>query len=147
VDSRLLAAVKRLRGVLRRLFEAVAAGTTILESDLEVLNAALASGREAVDLSPTGELQLKVHNAGDAAAEVLLPLARSAAMLLAGTDSSRLHRCANGRCVLLFFDTTKSGTRRWCSTGCMNRWRSSERYRKRKGEAGLPVSLAGRDTV
>jgi predicted RNA-binding Zn ribbon-like protein len=134
-DDHVLAAVKRLRAALRRLFEAAAAGETIPEADLDALNDTLAAGREVVDLSPDGEPRLIVRTAGDMATGLLLPLARSAAMLLAGTDRARLHRCANGRCVLLFLDTTKSGTRRWCSTGCMNRWRSSARYRKRKGMA------------
>jgi predicted RNA-binding Zn ribbon-like protein len=133
VDERLLAVVKQFRAALRRLFEAVAAGDTIDDADLGALNDALAAGREMVDVSPTGEPRLIVRNAGDMAAGALLPLARSATMLLTGTDRVRLHRCANRRCVLLFFDATKSGTRRWCSIGCMNRWRSSERYRKRKG--------------
>jgi predicted RNA-binding Zn ribbon-like protein len=30
-----------------------------------------------------------------------------------GLPAGRVHRCANPRCVLLFYDTTKSGTRRW----------------------------------
>jgi predicted RNA-binding Zn ribbon-like protein len=38
--------------------------------------------------------------------------------------------------VLLFYDTTKSGTRRWCSTSCMNRARSSRRYRERRTSQG-----------
>jgi predicted RNA-binding Zn ribbon-like protein len=133
-DDRLLAVVTRLRAALRRIFEAVAAGGTIPDADLGVLNDALACGREVLELSASGEPRLLIRNAGDAAAGVQLPLARSAAALLAGTDRSRLHRCANNRCVLLFVDATKSGTRRWCSTSCMNRWRSSDRYRKRKGE-------------
>lgn len=144
VDARLLEAVKRLRAALRGLFEAVIAGGAVSEMDLNVLNDVLARGREMVDPGPGGELRWTVRNAGDAIAGVLLPLARAAVPLLAGADTSRLHRCANGRCVLLFLDTTKSGTRRWCSTGCMNRWRSSQRYRQRKARAGAP---AGRRDV
>lgn len=134
-DDRLLAAVQRLRAALRQIFQAVAAGEAIPEGELRVLNEALASGREVIELSPSGEPSILVRNNGDQIAGVLLPLARSAALLLTGMERARLHRCANGRCVLLFLDATKSGTRRWCSTGCMNRWRSSDRYRKRKAAA------------
>jgi predicted RNA-binding Zn ribbon-like protein len=48
-------------------------------------------------------------------------VALSAVDLLTRKDHGRLHRCENARCVLLFYDTTKSSTRRWCSTGCMDR--------------------------
>jgi predicted RNA-binding Zn ribbon-like protein len=71
---------------------------------------------------------------------VLLPIAQSAFALLSGQDLERLHRCANDRCMLLFYDTTKSATRRWCSTACMNRARSSQRYRDRKNGLGTGTS-------
>jgi predicted RNA-binding Zn ribbon-like protein len=35
---------------------------------------------------------------------VLLPIAQSAFALLSGQDLERLHRCANDRCMLLFYD-------------------------------------------
>lgn len=55
--------------------------------------------------------------------------------LLTEGDLRRLHKCRNERCVLLFYDTTKSGTRQWCSLDCFNRTRSSQRYRQRKAAA------------
>ena len=33
-------------------------------------------------------------------------------------------------------DTTKSATRRWCSTACMNRARSHQHYLERKRQGG-----------
>ena len=82
--------------------------------------------------------QLGSHDTGPDA--TLLPIARSAVDLLTGKDLARLHRCANDRCVLLFYDTTKSATRRWCSIACMNRARSSRRYRERKQGVSVPVA-------
>jgi CGNR zinc finger len=39
--------------------------------------------------------------------------------------------CANGDCVLWFLDTTRSGTRRWCSmAGCGNRLEARRHYRR-----------------
>src|SRR5215467_8923661 len=46
-------------------------------------------------------------------ADLLAPLAHGAATLLATRDRKRLRKCAN--CVLQFHDTSKKGTRRWCS--------------------------------
>ena len=48
------------------------------------------------------------------------PLAHSAAMLFARVGDNRVRCCAN--CVLHFVDTSKKGTRRWCSMElCGNR--------------------------
>jgi predicted RNA-binding Zn ribbon-like protein len=48
------------------------------------------------------------------------PLAYSAATLFAEADRDRVRKC--GQCVLHFYDTSKKGTRRWCSMRlCGNR--------------------------
>ena len=52
--------------------------------------------------------------------DLFAPLAHSAATLFAGGDASRVRMC--GGCVLHFLDTSKKGTRRWCSMQlCGNR--------------------------
>jgi predicted RNA-binding Zn ribbon-like protein len=52
--------------------------------------------------------------------DLFAPLAHSAAMLFADVDRNRVRKC--GRCVLHFYDTSKKGTRRWCSMQlCGNR--------------------------
>src|ERR1700686_2779093 len=48
------------------------------------------------------------------------PLAHSAATLFANVDRNRVRQCAH--CILHFHDTSKKGTRRWCSMQlCGNR--------------------------
>ncbi len=52
--------------------------------------------------------------------DLFAPLAHSAAMLFANVDRNRVRKC--GQCVLHFHDTSKKGTRRWCSMQlCGNR--------------------------
>src|SRR5215467_11543103 len=52
--------------------------------------------------------------------DLFAPLAQSAAKLLSEGDPARVRKC-NG-CVLHFLDTSKKGTRRWCSMElCGNR--------------------------
>lgn len=52
--------------------------------------------------------------------DLFAPLAYSAAMLFANADPGRVRKCGN--CVLHFLDTSKKGTRRWCSMQlCGNR--------------------------
>lgn len=64
----------------------------------------------------TTELWFEASNPED----LLAPLAHSAAMLFANVDPDRVRKC--GHCVLHFYDTSKKGTRRWCSMQlCGNR--------------------------
>jgi predicted RNA-binding Zn ribbon-like protein len=52
--------------------------------------------------------------------DLFAPLAHSAATLFANVDRNRVRKC--DRCVLHFHDTSKKGTRRWCSMQlCGNR--------------------------
>jgi predicted RNA-binding Zn ribbon-like protein len=52
--------------------------------------------------------------------DLFAPLAYSAAVLFSSVDRSRVRKC--GHCVLHFYDTSKKGTRRWCSMQlCGNR--------------------------
>jgi predicted RNA-binding Zn ribbon-like protein len=52
--------------------------------------------------------------------DLLAPLAHSAATLFANVDRNRVRKCAH--CVAHFHDTSKKGTRRWCSMQlCGNR--------------------------
>ena len=54
--------------------------------------------------------------------DLFAPLARSAATLFTGIDRKRVRKCDN--CVLHFRDTSKKGTRRWCSMQlCGNRFK------------------------
>jgi predicted RNA-binding Zn ribbon-like protein len=52
--------------------------------------------------------------------DLFAPLAQAAAALFANVDSMRVRKC--DQCVLHFHDTSKKGTRRWCSMQlCGNR--------------------------
>lgn len=44
-------------------------------------------------------------------------------------DPRRIRLCGNDRCILVFYDTTRNGTRRWCSmAGCGNRAKAARHY-------------------
>jgi predicted RNA-binding Zn ribbon-like protein len=46
-------------------------------------------------------------------------------------DRSRVGRCGNERCVLLYYDSTKNRSRRWCDMAvCGNRAKASAYYRR-----------------
>jgi predicted RNA-binding Zn ribbon-like protein len=134
-DPAALDELKRLRAALRRIFSALADGLAPPSDAVDGLNAVLRTGHPALELSPSGEVYTGYRTADHAHGPLLLPIALSAVDWLTAGDRRRLHRCANPRCVLLFYDTTRSATRRWCSVGCMDRARSARRYRQGKGEA------------
>jgi predicted RNA-binding Zn ribbon-like protein len=131
-NPELESSVMALRGALRTVFDAVAADAPVPPQGLATLNRTLAASHDAVALDTGGVLQPLLLPSGPETDGPQACVARAAFTLLTRADRSRLHRCANGRCVLLFYDTTKSATRRWCSTACMNRARSAERYRQQK---------------
>ncbi len=64
------------------------------------------------------------------------PIAAATADLLAQPDSSRLRKCES--CVVHFFDTSKKGSRRWCSMNiCGNKLKVAA-YQKRKRARDRP---------
>ncbi len=130
-DMDLFETVKALRGNLRTLFDHVIEDQTPGAAETEFLNTILAKG------SPTLIWEEQIPHYGywcdsDTSAELLFPLALSALNLLTRQDLERLHHCESNHCILMFYDTTKSGTRRWCTTACMDRERSARRYREQK---------------
>ena len=82
------------------------------------VNAVLARGGQRPLLGPGG-VEVEV----DAAASWRVPWVCAAAMVtLLETRVDRIRRCSNPDCVLWFLDTSRPGTRRWCSmASCGNR--------------------------
>jgi len=67
--------------------------------------------------------------------DLLAPVLWSVGDLLVGTRKERLRHCANERCLWLFVDDSKAGTRRWCSmSACGNRAKAQRHYHRHKGE-------------
>lgn len=115
-----------LRGALKSGFDALVERQPVPEATLATVNAILRSapGSELRRAGGAGHLDhsLRVDLSRDATPLPWL-LADAGADLIAGAGVSRLRRCANhGTCVLMFLDTSRSHTRRWCSMElCGNR--------------------------
>jgi len=130
-DTELLEALKTLRAALRRIFNALVEDVVPHQEDIDVLNDVLRTGHWRMDLSPEGEL-VPVQQTESAHGQMLLSCVLSALHLIREGERTRLHRCESDRCILFFYDTTRSATRRWCSTSCMDRARSLQRYHQAK---------------
>lgn len=51
------------------------------------------------------------------------------------TQPDRIRKCAHEACILHFFDTSRNGTRRWCSMAlCGNRAKASRHYARTKDQ-------------
>jgi predicted RNA-binding Zn ribbon-like protein len=130
--TRILRRAVELREALYRTFSGLAAGRPPRAPDLAILNdalpAALAHLRVSSDRGRFGWTW-----GGDAVAldRLLWPVTRDAAVFLTSTDFSRLRTCGNPRCRWVFLDTTKSGTRRWCSMAVCGNRAKLRRFRQR----------------
>ncbi len=134
-DQALLDALKTLRASLRAIFDALVAERAPAQADVNILNATLSTGYVALKLTAQGNLLSAYYSTEPQQGLVLLPLALSALSLIQLGERRRLHRCENERCILFFYDTTRSATRRWCSLGCMDRARSAQRYQQARQHA------------
>ncbi|MDQ7810124.1 CGNR zinc finger domain-containing protein [Amycolatopsis sp. A133] len=80
----------------------------------------------APSLTPSGELRWQ---ASDPASAMLALLARDALDLVTSPEFARVRRCAGPRCGALFLDTSRPGTRRWCSMGVCGNQAKKSAYR------------------
>ena len=97
---------------------------------------ALASGSQArlrlVDSGGTLRQELLWEDGSSAA-----QLTRRLIAELASLDSTRLRECARPQCTLLFYDTTRSRTRRWHAEDPCG-WRERERAHARRATLTTP---------
>jgi predicted RNA-binding Zn ribbon-like protein len=71
--------------------------------------------------------------------DLWVPIVDATANLLTETESSRIRKCES--CVVHFFDTSKKGSRRWCSMNiCGNRVKVAS-YQQRKRAIAFPVLM------
>lgn len=137
-DARGLAAMaRRLREAIRSLAVATIEKRAPDTASVTTLNGFLARPAASHALARRGErLVATIEPLRNDAASSLYPIAVAALRLFTERDPRHLKKCANPRCVLLFYDATKSHTRRWCSMGlCGNRAKVAAFARRRRGEA------------
>jgi predicted RNA-binding Zn ribbon-like protein len=121
-----------LRAELRRLLESIIASWPRPETP--VLNEILSRGSFVVTIGEAGpSREYKPRQAGG---DGLMALALAASEFLADGELARLRACRSERCSLLFYDTTRSGTRHWCRQDCMNRSRGASQLPEGEGWGG-----------
>ena len=129
--ARLFTEALALREAIFQCCSAVARGDAVPDEALDALNDALAAAPPRRCLVPVGGGYAWATEAGAPSVPVLLaPVLWSAADLLARADQLHVRRCANDKCLWLFIDRSKAGTRRWCDmAACGNRAKAQRHYR------------------
>lgn len=124
-----LAAVRRIRDVLRSALKPIAAGSKTSRQEIEQLDTLLGAvcARRRIDpitlrwsWVPPTTLE-----------EMLAPVIWNAGEVLTGIDSKRIGRCPS--CDWLFHDTTRNRSRRWCDMAdCGSRNKALRYYHRSK---------------
>ena len=138
-----------VRELIYRLFPALALAEPVPDSELAALNRALSDALAHARLVP---LEHDRQPSQDDAAPgqlawgwaddpisldlPLWPIVRSAADLLTSPTLSALRVCAADACAWLFLDTSRNGSRRWCSMRTCGNRAKARRHHARVRAAG-----------
>ncbi len=124
------------RAILKSALEAIGEGGNIKKEKVAIAetNRLLAEPRALFTLSAEKALPLRQDWIIREADDFIRPIAFAFARLLTTQDVGRIRKCQNPECVLFFLDTSKSGTRAWCSMDiCGNKLRVAA-FRRRQAE-------------
>lgn len=130
-----LVEARRVRAALRALAERgrTDQGERAREVALEEINRLLSRsvGTRRVEALPDGGYARGFVPVGDAFGGLMIPVVESAVDTLVLGELVRIHRCADRRCPRVFFDVSRSRTRRWCDMRTCGNRAKAQRSRKR----------------
>jgi predicted RNA-binding Zn ribbon-like protein len=139
-----LAAIIHLREALYRLFVAAAKKIPPHTDDLARVNRALREAPPRSELTASASDYLwRVPELKCEIPHLLAPILWTAGDMLAEPRRTRVRLCANDKCVWLFLDDSKSGTRRWCDMkACGNRAKAHRHYEKKRQKVSSKAKAA-----
>jgi predicted RNA-binding Zn ribbon-like protein len=116
VDRQTLVEARALREALFRLFTSVRRREPVAPGDVELANrwAAAAPG-PSVTLDVDSSGRLVARERVPSASSLLAMVARDGVDLLAGPMRDRIRECERPDCTILFVDSSRAASRRWCS--------------------------------
>jgi predicted RNA-binding Zn ribbon-like protein len=123
-----------LRATIYRIFAAVAHGQVLARADITDLNIKLAELPARLQVVGSREKFVwQWLQDAETLEGILWPIAWSAVDLLTSADLLRVRQCAHSKaCDWLFVDTSKNGSRRWCSMNLCGSRDKGRRYYQRK---------------
>jgi len=129
-----LTTVFRLRAELFAMAETLVTTGHLSAAQLAVLNGYLAAAPAVRALRPDGDdYSLRLLPVQADTAWFCAEVAASFASIVTELDPERLRLCANPECRWVFYDTTRSRTRRFCDSRCASLLKVRRFRAKRKG--------------
>jgi predicted RNA-binding Zn ribbon-like protein len=121
-----------LRTAFRAMAERIADGRSVPTATIGQINDILRTRAGELELARKGDgYETRFLQRFEEPADLLVPIAESAADLLSHGDLTLVRKCQNPRCILFFYDATKNHARRWCSmSACGNRAKVAAHYRR-----------------
>ncbi|HEY7701366.1 MAG TPA: CGNR zinc finger domain-containing protein [Candidatus Limnocylindrales bacterium] len=140
--ARDLARIHAVRAALREVTDALVEHRQASTGALDTVNRAL-HARQVIELVPSSDGCVAVdhRHVGDPIDDALARLCDPLVTELTGGNPERIKICDNDRCRWVFYDTSRTGRRRWCDMStCGNRAKAA-RHRA-KSRAGAPADGA-----
>jgi predicted RNA-binding Zn ribbon-like protein len=131
-----LGRVRAVRQALREVAEAIAEHRVPSAGALDIVNRALRA-RQVIELvaSPDG-CSVDHRHVGDPVDDALARLAEPLVTELTAGHPERIRICASDTCEWVFYDTSRTGRRRWCDMAtCGNRAKAARHRARAKGTA------------
>jgi predicted RNA-binding Zn ribbon-like protein len=134
-STRALKHVRAVRDAMREIADAVAESRPPSATAIAQVNRAL-HAREVIELAPTADgVSVGHQHVGDPLDDALARLAEPLVLELAGGHPERVRICDNDTCRWVFYDTSRTGRRRWCDmASCGNRAKQARHRAKQRGE-------------
>lgn len=141
VGTRTLARVHRVRKALREVADSIAEQRAPQPAALETVNRSL-HARQVIELIPAPDgVNVDHRHVGDPIDDALARLADPLVRELTGGHPERIRICDDDTCRWVFYDTSRTGRRRWCNMAtCGNRAKAARHRARAKGSA--PVDAA-----
>jgi predicted RNA-binding Zn ribbon-like protein len=133
--DRALARIRRVREALREIITASVEGRPAAERAIDLVNRVMLERQRFILVcGPGGALDHR--HEGDEIEDVLARLAERIARQVISPDADRLRICDSETCSWVFYDSSRTGRRRWCDMNtCGNRAKAA-RHRARTRVAG-----------
>jgi predicted RNA-binding Zn ribbon-like protein len=139
-----LARIRTVRGALREVADAIVEHRPPQGGALDTVNRAL-HARQVIELVPSfdGCVAVDHRHVGDPIDDALARLCDPLVQELTAGDPERIRICADDTCRFVFFDTSRTGRRRWCDMAtCGNRAKAARhRARSKAATAGDATSM------
>jgi predicted RNA-binding Zn ribbon-like protein len=129
-----LARVRGVRQALREVAEAIAEHRVPTGTALDVVNRALRA-RQIIELVASSDgCSVDHRHVGDPVDDALARLAEPLVTELTAGHPERIRICASDTCEWVFYDSSRTGRRRWCDMAtCGNRAKAARHRARAKG--------------